>query len=142
MPSPFSQLYVHLVWATWERLPLITPQIEPHLFAALTAKCAELKAQCVAVGAVSDHVHLLVRYLPTLAVADLVGQMKGSSSHLINHEIMKDGNFRWQAAYGAFSVSLTGVERTSRYIVDQKVHHRDGSIYPDVERWEEEPTRK
>jgi REP element-mobilizing transposase RayT len=139
MPSPCSQLYVHLVWATWERLPLITPEIEPRLFAVLAAKCSELQAQCIAVGAVSDHVHVLVRYRPTLTIAELVGQMKGSSSHLINHEILSDGNFRWQAAYGAFSVSLTGIDRASRYIVNQKAHHHEGSVYPDVERWEDEP---
>ncbi|NLF03363.1 MAG: IS200/IS605 family transposase [Anaerolineales bacterium] len=136
MPSPCSQLYVHLVWTTWERLPLITPAVELVLCAALAAKCAELGAQCLAVGAVADHVHVLVRCHPSATVSELVGQMKGSSSHLINHEIPESGSFRWQAAHGAFSVSPAGVERVRRYIVNQKQHHREGSISPDVEQWD------
>ena len=138
MPSPCTELYVHLVWATWERLPLVTPEIEPRLFRALAAKCMELQAQCIAVGSMPDHVHVLVRFRPTTAVSDLVGQLKGSSSHLVNHELLPDGSFRWQAAYGAFSVSPAGLRRATQYILNQKLHHGDGSVCPGYERCEEE----
>jgi putative transposase len=87
MRAPFTQLYLHCVWGTWVRLSLITPQIERRLYAAILAKCHELKCEMVALGGVEVHVHLLVRFPSTLAVATLLKEVKGASSHLMTHEI-------------------------------------------------------
>ena len=74
MPGRFAQLYVHLVWATWDRLPTITSQLAPPLSAALTHKCGELHCRCMAVGGVEDHVHVLVQFSPSISIAQLVLQ--------------------------------------------------------------------
>jgi len=113
---------------------MISPEIEPRLFAAFAAKCSELKCQCIAVGGVEDHVHLLVRCSPDVSLSNLVGQLKGSSSHLINHEILEGGGFRWQGCYGAFSVSKRSVRPLSEYILGQKSHHGGGRIFSELER--------
>ncbi len=65
MRAPYTQLYPHCVWATWDRLPLITPNIEGRLYAAIAAKCLELKCDMIAIGGIEDHVHLLVRFPTT-----------------------------------------------------------------------------
>ena len=82
MRSPYTQLYLHIVWATWDRLPLITETIKPRLNAAIAEKCRELKCVPLAVGGIADHVHLLVRLHTTVAVATLAKEVKGASSHL------------------------------------------------------------
>jgi len=74
MRAPYTQLYLHCIWATWDRMPLLTQDIERQVFAAISAKCQEMKCELVAIGGTQDHVHLLVRLHPTVAVADL---MKG-----------------------------------------------------------------
>src|SRR6188472_782208 len=73
MRQPFLQLYVHFVWATWDRLPLITPQAEARIYNCIAAKCHELKCDPIAIGGIEDHVHLLVRLAPTVAPATLIG---------------------------------------------------------------------
>ncbi len=77
MRAPYTQLYLHAIWATWDRLPLITPEIELRLYGAINDKCRELKAYPLALGGIEDHLHLLVRLPTTLTVADLLKETKG-----------------------------------------------------------------
>jgi REP element-mobilizing transposase RayT len=138
MRSPYTQLYIHCVWGTWDRLPLITPQVEQRLYAAILAKCHELKCEMIAIGGVEEHVHLLARLPTTLAVATLLKEVKGASSHLMTHEITPGEFFKWQGAYGAFTVSKGGVNAVAEYIHNQKAHHAEKCLVGDWERCESE----
>ena len=115
MPNSHTEVFVHLVWATWDRRPLITPEIEARLYACIAAGCRDLQAHLMAIGGVSDHVHLLIRLPSTLTIAQIAKDLKGTSSHLITHELACP-KFRWQGAYSAFSVSPEGVEAVCDYI--------------------------
>src|SRR5438105_1382781 len=97
--EPYTQLYLHLVWSTWDRLPLITADIEDRLYAAMFAKCREFKSVPIRGGGMHDHVHLLIRFHTTVSVATLVKEVKGASSHLMNHVIKPEVGFKWQGAY-------------------------------------------
>lgn len=98
MRASHTELYVHLVWATWDRLALIAPQIEQPLYAALAEKCKTMKCEALAIGGVADHVHVLARLRPVVAVADLVKELKGASSHLVTHVLRPGEFFKWQGA--------------------------------------------
>ena len=136
MRAPYTRLYLHCVWATWDRLPLIAPFIEARLYPAILAKSRELDCEPIAIGGVADHVHLLVRLPTTLAVADLLKQVKGASSHLVTHEIAPNEFFKWQGAYGAFTVGQDGVGAVSDYIHRQKTHHAADNLMTDWEQCE------
>ena len=136
MRAPYTQLYVHAVWATWDRLPLITPEIELRLYGVIHEKCRELNAYPLALGGIEDHLHLLTRLPTTLAVATLAKEVKGSSSHLISHEITPDKFFKWQGAYGAFTLAKADVPRVIDYIRNQKQHHANQNLWQDWERCE------
>jgi len=128
MRAPYTQLYLHLIWATWDRLPLISPEIEYRLFAAIEAKCRELKCEPLAVNGIEDHVHLLVRFHTSVSVAQLVKEIKGSTSHLVTHEITPDTFFKWQGAYRAFTIRKLDVPRVKIYIENQKQHHAEDRL--------------
>jgi REP element-mobilizing transposase RayT len=74
-------IYVHLVWATWDRLPLITPAIERPLHQVIASEAQKMGCTLLALNSVPDHLHILVRMPSTVAVAELVKQLKGVSSH-------------------------------------------------------------
>ena len=133
MRAPYTQLYLHCVWATWDRLPLLTPEVESAVFAAIHAKCRELQCEPLALGGMPDHVHLLVRITTTLCVADLVKGVKGSSSHLQTQHLNQNSFFKWQGAYGAFTVSPDVIPAVKAYIENQKQHHALGGLW---EEWE------
>jgi putative transposase len=139
MRAPYTQLYVHTVWATWDRLPLITPTLEPRIYGAIIEKCRALKAYPLALGGMPDHLHLLVRLPATLAVAELIKGVKGSSSHLVAQMITPGEFFKWQGAYGAFTLGKAEVDRCIDYIRGQKQHHATGGqLQAD---WESTETR-
>ena len=139
MRAPYTQLFLHCVWATWDRLPLITPKLEQPIYSCILAKVLALKCDAVAIGGMPDHVHLLVRLHTTVTVADLLKEVKGASSHLVTHEIAPGEFFKWQGAYGAFTVSKDGVERVKEYIERQKEHHARNDLWAD---WEQTKTEE
>ena len=109
---------------------MITPELEPRLYAALASKCRELNCPPLAIGGVADHLHLLVRLNASIPVAQLVKELKGASSHLVTHEITPDEFFKWQGGYAVFSVGLEGLEAVKAYIQNQKQHHATGNLRP------------
>ncbi len=86
----------------------------------------------------ADHVHLLVRIPATITIAQLAQNLKGVSSHLIRHHLFPATDFRWQGAYGAFSVSPEGTDAVRAYIRNQAVHHAQHSLNEVWERCAEE----
>src|SRR5262245_34531473 len=73
---PYTQLFVHLVWATWDRAPLLDAELMQVVDAAIRRECVEMGVDVIAIGGVADHIHLLVRFPTTISVADLVKQVK------------------------------------------------------------------
>lgn len=118
-----AAVFIHLVWSTWDRLPLLSDEIGQEAFQAIGAKCQTLGVESIAIGGVADHVHLLVRLPVTLSIAALVKHLKGASSHLITHEVAPNEFFKWQHAYGACSVSPRRLASVSAYIARQREHH-------------------
>lgn len=133
MREPYAQLYIHIVWATWDRLPLLSGQREAVVYACIQAECEKVGAELIAIGGTEDHIHVVTRIPATLAVATLVKQIKGSSSNLVNHAGVSSDAFKWQGAYGAFSVSKAAVSKVVEYVVRQKEHHREGSLHKSFE---------
>ena len=133
MREPYTQLYVHLIWATRDRLPLITRELEPKIFAAVAEKCRELKCVPIALGGIEDHMHLLTRFHTTVAIATLAKEVKGSSSHLVTHAIMPESFFKWQGAYGAFTIRKSEVPTVKAYIENQKEHHARNTLMLELE---------
>ena len=136
MREPFTHLYVHLVWSTWDRLPLIKPAVEKRLYGAMIKKCREVKCIPIRVGGIEDHTHLLVRLHSTAAVAKLVQEVKGSLSHLMTHEITHGEFFKWQGAYGAFTLRYEEVPIVKQYIINQRTHHGINTFRPEWEKSE------
>lgn len=90
--------------------------------------CATLHAEVKALGGVQGHVHLVVRMPADLAIADLVKNLKGSSSHMVTRKAAPESFFKWQGAYGAFSVDARGLSSVCSYVLHQEEHHRLGTL--------------
>ena len=82
------------------------------------------KHKLVAINGVADHVHILLGYRPHQSLADLVQDIKGSSSKWINENKFTHSRFNWQQGYGAFSYSQSQLSRVINYINNQEEHHK------------------
>jgi putative transposase len=132
---PKARLYVHLVWSTWDRAPLITPPVRARIYPVLQHQASLQGASVMAIGGVEDHVHVLLRFPPTVCLSELVGRMKGASSHMAA-QIM-GVPFKWQGAYGAFTLSSSGLPRAREYVLNQEAHHRNGTTFAALEQTSE-----
>lgn len=130
MGDSLIKIYLHFVWGTWDRLPIITQMNEILVYESILEKCKSVGATVIAIGGISDHVHLLVRFPSTITVANFIKGVKGSTSHLITHQIHPEEFFKWQGSYAVFSVSEKNVPRIKSYIEHQKEHHGEGDLDP------------
>jgi len=120
-------LFVHLVWATDRRRPLLQPSLEADLHEYIQLKSRVLRCPVLAIGGMPDHVHLLVELHPTLSVSALAKEIKGTSSHAASR-LGAGRDFSWQTGYGAFSVSRRDLPRATAYVLCQKEHHAAGTL--------------
>src|ERR1051326_7077497 len=97
---------VHFVWATHERLPLITAEIERDVYRYIEKVCQDDKCDVLAVGGIPDHIHLLVAMSNTVSLSALMQHIKGGSSRFISHKLKPGQWFAWQAHYAAFCLAL------------------------------------
>src|SRR4051812_25534423 len=120
---PYWKLYYHFTWATKERLPLILPSFEAELYRVIAAKVVEMEGIVHALRGTTDHIHLAVSVPPKISLAEFIGDVKGNSSHYVNHVIKPGFAFYWQNEYGVLSVGEKNLPAIVRYIQNQKQHH-------------------
>jgi REP element-mobilizing transposase RayT len=128
MGHSYVQIQIHLVWATMDRLPLIDAEARSKIHMAIADEARRLSTQVVAIGGVSDHMHLLVSLPPTMSISYIVKQLKGVSS------LECGPAFRWQPGYAALSVSRRDVRRVADYIENQETHHSSEILIASLER--------
>jgi putative transposase len=120
---PYWRLFYHITWATKNRMLWINPAWETSLHNVIAAKAAALRGMVYAVGGVEDHVHLVVSVPPSIALSEFVGQVKGNSSHFVNHELKPDYRFAWQGEYGVVSFGGKQLDMVVKYVKNQRQHH-------------------
>ena len=138
------RLYYHLVWATKERQPLIHPQRETELYNYIIGKADTLNCIVHAIGGTENHIHLIVSIPPTQSIAELVKNIKGSSSHYLNQILQNPNRFGWQEGYGVFSLGQTQLEQAVTYVINQKQHHLQNTVNSHLEQItdrDDRPTR-
>jgi REP element-mobilizing transposase RayT len=116
--------YIHIVFSTKHRIPMIDEAIESELFGYLGGICNNLDCQVITVGGYTDHVHVLCMLSKKISLVKLLGELKAHSSKWIKTKGTKYQNFYWQDGYGAFSVKSTDIHIVSNYIANQKAHHK------------------
>jgi putative transposase len=124
MPQSFTSLNYHLIFSTKNRLPLITPDLQPRLYAYLGGILRENHSVLLAAGGMPDHVHLLVALHKELAVSVALRLLKANSSKWVHETFPEHRSFAWQTEYGAFTVSYSNLGRVKRYLANQAEHHR------------------
>ena len=90
------------------------------------ARQNNLKA--LAVGGMPDHIHLVLSLPATISISKAIQIIKGNSAKWINENFDTPGHFSWQKGYGAFSINISILQNTIRYIQNQAEHHRHKSF--------------
>ena len=124
MSKSYSQIWVHAVWATKNRRPLIHSNMEHKLFNFLKEELKKMGCMVSIVNGMPDHVHFLFGINPQISITDIIKQIKGSSSFFVNKNKLISEKFIWQRGFGVFGVSHSSVDKVYYYILNQKQHHQ------------------
>ncbi len=131
----YWRLFYHLVWATCERMPLIDDNVERLIRGVVHSKAKDLRIFIHECGMVEDHIHMVVSIPPALSIAEVVSQLKGSSSHAVNHLSKRAGvRFQWQDWYAVLSIGERSLPTVLAYVRSQKEHHAYGTTNDVFER--------
>lgn len=128
MSKSYSKIWVHAVWSTKNRMPLIEPRMEQKLFVFLREELKKMGCMVSIVNGMPNHVHCLFGINPQKSITDIIKQIKGSSSHFVNSSNLISVKFSWQRGFGVFGVSHSAVDNVYRYIRNQKQHHQKRSF--------------
>lgn len=123
-----THLTVHIIWVTKYRYPVLTGEVQKRCREFLIQDCEAMEVTLLK-GAVSeDHVHMHVEYPPKLSMSELLKQLKGHSSRLLQKEFPHlKKRYWWQRfwarGFGAWSMGNITDEMVQAYIE----HHRNTS---------------
>ena len=123
MSHSFNKIWIHAVWSTKERYPLIIPSVEKKVYDMMSKEFLEAGCPVRIINGMPDHVHSMFLLNPNKAVTEIIKHVKGSCSHEVNKLNITKEKFAWQTGYAAYSVSESATEKVFHYINNQKKHH-------------------
>ena len=121
---PLLKIWIHLVWSTKNRAPVLTKDIRETIFNHIKENAKQKNIHIDFVNGHNDHVHCLISLNAEQTIAKVVQLLKGESSFWVNRNHLCREKLIWQEEYFAVSVSESGVNRVREYIKNQEEHHR------------------
>jgi REP element-mobilizing transposase RayT len=128
MAGTFSQIYIQYVFAVKGRENLLQKPWRDEVFKYMAGIIKGKNQKPIIVNGVADHVHVFVGLKPTMAISDLIRDIKNNSSKFINDNKFVQGKFSWQEGYGAFSYAHSQLNHVYQYILNQEAHHKKKSF--------------
>jgi putative transposase len=134
MSHSLTKIWIHAVFGTKNSEPIIPHHLDNKMYEHIREHLEkDFDCSVRAINGMSDHLHILFLLTPNFAVKDILKNVKGESSHWVNQENLTKIKFAWQTGYGAFSVSESSIEKVSRYIQNQKEHHKTKTFTEEYE---------
>lgn len=124
MSHSYISCRMHYVFSTKNRQPFITPELAARLWPYLGGIANANHIIPFAIGGIENHIHIFVGLPATVTIAKAIQLIKGGSSKWIHDTFPEHHGFAWQKGYGGFSVGVSDMARTVRYIQRQAEHHR------------------
>jgi putative transposase len=122
--SSYRQIYYHIVFRTHNGEKVLEQENIRNLLAFIMGIIQKRNCHLYRINAMEDHVHILCDLHPSVALADLVRDVKASSSMWIKERPSFPKFKGWAEGYGAFTCSYAEKDRVAAYIKGQQEHHR------------------
>ncbi|HSQ56540.1 MAG TPA: IS200/IS605 family transposase [Gemmata sp.] len=132
----YSEIHLHITWHTKLSQPLLTPAIEPVAHHAIRQKIINWPGAFVhEINGTATHVHVVATIVPTIAISEFIGQLKGVSSPEVNQKYGRGRKLlEWQTGYGVVSFGTKDLEWVLEYVRNQKERHAQGKVIDRLER--------
>lgn len=121
--STYTQILYQIVFSTKFRMPVLAKKNRETLFKFINQTIQNKNCKPLQINGVEDHIHIIVNIHPTVCVADLVKDIKVSSTLFIKREKLFPNFIGWQNGYGAFTYAPDALDNLIRYVQNQEEHH-------------------
>ncbi len=125
---PYTRIWVHLIWSTKNREPVLGKEIRQSLFTHIRENARAKDIYLDFINGHVDHIHSLISLGADQSIAKVAQLLKGESSHWANQQQLIPAKLEWQDEYIAVSVSDSIVDIVREYIKNQEEHHRKKSF--------------
>jgi putative transposase len=122
MAHTFTNLLFHVIFGTADHKSTIDAEWRGEAHAYIGGIIREIGGTALAVNGIADHVHIITKLPPTIAISDALRVIKTNSSKWIRDH--RRSKFAWQKGFSAFSVSESAVASVLLYVQGQEEHHR------------------
>jgi putative transposase len=137
---PYLTVWIHYVWCTKYRQPLIKRNVKIPLYAHIRQNAVAKGIHLDVMNGTADHVHAVIRLNAEQSIAKVAQMIKGESSHWLNQQQLIPGYFEWQDEYYAASVSESALGTLRSYIANQEKHHSAKTFAEDWQTLMEKPS--
>ena len=127
--------YIHIIFSTKHRAPMIKTEVEDKLHGYLGGICNKLNCQVIKIGGYTDHIHILCLLSKNIALIKLIEELKSHSSKWIKTKGVGFEQFYWQSGYGVFSVNPSEIDEVIAYITNQHEHHHKKTFQDEYRRF-------
>ncbi len=121
----YTQLLYQIVFSTKFREPSLHESRQRDLYAYIYGLLKNKNCHIYRIGGVEDHLHIVTHIHPTIAIANLVKDIKLASSDWIKRNNIFEDFAGWQDGYGAFTYGITAKNNLIEYVKNQKEHHKN-----------------
>jgi len=121
-----------IVYSTKHSEPTLESNNRKELYTYICGILKNKKCHLCQIGGLEDHLHIITHIHPTVALSDLIKDIKlASTEHIKHNSLFKNFN-GWQDArlndavgqgYGAFTYSIDAKDNLIHYVKNQEEHH-------------------
>ena len=126
--STYTQILYQIVFSTKYRIPALTKDNRDTLYKYIWGVLQNKKCHLYRIGGVEDHIHIVTHIHPSISLADLIKDIKISSSIFIKENNLFKNFDGWQIGYGAFTYSAKEKDVLIAYVKNQEKHHTKKSF--------------
>lgn len=120
----YQQLLYQIVFSTKKRQPVLLPEKKDLLFKYIWGILKSKKCHLYRINGVEDHIHIVTSIHPTIAISNLVKDIKIASSKWIKNESIFPEFTYWQKKYSVFTYHIDAKDRLIEYVKNQEEHHK------------------
>lgn len=122
--STYTQTLYQIVFSTKHRQPTLAKEGREALFKFIWGILKNKRCHLYRINGVEDHLHIVTSLHPSVALADLVKDIKLASSDHIKETVLFPDFGGWQDGYGAFTYAFSAKDNLIRYVKNQEEHHK------------------
>ena len=122
--STYTQILYQLVFSTKHRNSTLLKDDRKEFYNYVWGILKRKNCFTYQIGGVEDHIHIVFELHPSIALADLVKDIKLGATNFIKEKKIFPDFSGWQDGYGAFTYTIDLKETLINYVKNQEEHHK------------------